>query len=79
MIDSQRGPQGQVGYNQLISNKREWKIILLKTPQNIDRSSQLKFVRTNGIFKNTFGLTRLHSSYLLNSCCIIQRSSISIY
>ena len=33
MIDSQRGAKRRVGYNHLVSNKREWNnIILLKMP-----------------------------------------------
>ena len=32
MIDSQRGPQGQVGYSQL--NKREWNNYFIKNAQN---------------------------------------------
>ena len=34
MIDSQRGAQRRVGYNHLISNKREWNNCFIKnTPQ----------------------------------------------
>ena len=39
-------------------------MFLLKTPQNIDKSSQLYSVRTNGVLpvqKKTFGLKRLHA------------------
>ena len=31
MIDNQRGAERRVGYNHLISNKREWNNCLLKT------------------------------------------------
>ena len=33
MIDSQRGAQRRVGYNDLISNKREWNNCFIKNNQ----------------------------------------------
>ena len=38
-------------------------MFLLKTPQNIDKSSQLYSVRTNGVLPRikTFGLNRPHA------------------
>ena len=35
MIDSQRGPKRRVGYNHLISNKREWNNCFIKNHQQI--------------------------------------------
>ena len=35
MIDSQRGPYLQVGYNHLISNKREWNNCFIDNNQEI--------------------------------------------
>ena len=35
MIDSQRGAQHRVGYNHLVSNKREWNNCLIKNSQGI--------------------------------------------
>ena len=35
MIDSQRGAQRRVGYNHLISNKREWNNCFIKNPHKI--------------------------------------------
>ena len=35
MIDSQRGAQRRVGYNHLISNKREWNNYFIKNNQEI--------------------------------------------
>ena len=48
MIDSQRGPWDQIGFSHLISNKCERNNCLIQTPQSIDKSSQLYFVRANG-------------------------------
>ena len=35
MIDSQRGAQRRVGYNHLISNKREWNNCFIKNRQEM--------------------------------------------
>ena len=46
-------------------NKHKWNNGFIKTPQAIDKSSQLYFARTNRMLqytKNTSGLTRLHMS-----------------
>ena len=35
MTDSQLGPQGRIGYNHLISNKREWNSFFIKNAPKI--------------------------------------------
>ena len=62
MIDSQRGAYRRVGFNHLISNKREWNnCFIKKRPQTLVESLRLNFVRTN---QKRQGTSAIHMSRL---------------
>ena len=61
MVNSQRGAQRRVGYNYLISNKREWNNCFIKNPHKIS----LNFVRTN---RKRQGTSAIHMSQVYQNC-----------
>ncbi len=78
MVDSQGGAKHRVGYNNLISNKREWNtlIVLLKTPK------ELQYLSSTAIFIDLYQLPNLWSmvyELIYYSLLTNQNTGIAIY
>ena len=61
MLNSQRGAKRRVGYNNLISKKREWNNCFIKNAHKIS----LNFVRTN---RKRQGTSAIHMSHVYQNC-----------
>ena len=61
MIDSQRGEERRVGYNHLISNKREWNNCFIKNAHKIS----LNLEQPN---RKTQGTSAIHMSHVYQNC-----------
>ena len=64
MIDSQRGALRRVGYNHLISNKREWNNCFIKNAHKTSLNLQMS-TRTN---RKRQGTSAIHMSHLYQNC-----------
>ena len=65
MIDSQRGARRRVGYNQLISNKREWNNCFIKNQILLDFADFAWLEQPEGNLMDAISRVRYNGSYTM--------------